>query len=746
MIGVFIATSISSSLSAMPTQAIQLKSVDIEPNSLAIKWEESIINQQALNVNGIPQKASNIVNISKSEASWILKPSNIKVNAKLNTNLTLSFKLDPENKIERNKPLTLTWFNLEEIKTKELYLPFSEGMRVPTSNKTWIKYLTENHNNSNTTQDLKMPFWTAKQGSEYISWHMVTPTNNSLVFSNEGNKLDMSSSHQFTYLNYTKPFTVSISRGKSWLSGAKNYRKWRLEHGYASTLIDKEKQNPDINKFIGANQVYLFGYDGISVQDVKDWWGLHNWLFNKSQLEIENPEVKELKNLVKGKDWLNHYQKQLMVDSINLALSKKYSAPLPSKENNTIEDQFNASQNKKNWLEKNASQFLTEPDKWGQAISSDIVNNFLKAGLTRLWLGFDNWMPAFYQPKAIEKAKKAGYLIGTYDSYNTAIPLSSNEGWLTAQIPNQIRKECAIELADGSKKTGFRGNGNYLNPLCEMEYVQKRISDIIRIGHFNSLFLDVDGTAMAREDYHLMSSESDILNGFNKRMQTIVDKHNIVLGSEDGNSLTTDGIVFAHGLETVGFGWQDKDMYKNRRSPYFLGRWYPNHKPEFFFKKSEVKEPYKTLLFSPKYRIPLYQVVFHDEVINSHHWHSDSLKFSNVKIERDLTAMLYNTPAMVHLSRDEMISPDSERLKQLKHYELGYKPIHEVLWNKQLIDFNWLTQDGLVQQTSYSDGSRIIANFTDAPIIVDNHNIKPLSILAVLHNKKPLLWTPLEVE
>ncbi|MCW0470136.1 glycoside hydrolase [Vibrio chagasii] len=34
--------------------------------------------------------------------------------------------------------------------------------------------------------------------------------------------------------------------------------------------------------------------------------------------------------------------------------------------------------------------------------------------------------------------------------------------------------------------------------------------------------------------------------------------------------------------------------------------------------------------------------------MNTHHWHCDSLKFTNVKANRDLTAMLYNTPAMVH--------------------------------------------------------------------------------------------------
>ncbi len=159
-----------------------------------------------------------------------------------------------------------------------------------------------------------------------------------------------------------------------------------------------------------------------------------------------------------------------------------------------------------------------------------------------------------------------------------------------------------------------------------------------------------DGLSQSRMNLDGMS-QTDMLTAFNDRMQWIATVPNVLLGSEDGNSLTTQGIAFAHGMETVGFGWTDPDMKNNRRSPYFLGgAWYPDQKPDFFFKSAQVKELYKTLLFAPQYKVPLYQTVFHDEVINSHHWHSDSLKFSNVQMERDLIAMLYNTPAMVHLS------------------------------------------------------------------------------------------------
>ncbi|NAZ97874.1 glycoside hydrolase [Vibrio toranzoniae] len=733
------------------TNTNNIDTISISTKTLAIDWNGLSVNSAALTVDRQPQQVTQLVAHSQAKASWTLLPSGIHVKAELKEDdLLVQFTLPSNTQVKRNHPIELVWFDLAEQQTQTLFLPFSEGMRVPTNNKHWANYLVDNHSGSNTTQDLKMPFWTAQQKDQFISYQMINPTNNQLLFSDTSSdmpseaktKIDMSASHQFTAPNQSQPFIVRITLGDSWLDGAKQYRDWRIDHDLSESLTEKKKQNPNVSKLIGASHVYLFGKDPLSVQDVNDWWGLNAWYLERSQLIVPSEAKRELSSLSKGKDWFSQYHKQLLLDSISQSLQGLYPVATPTLTDNTIQAQYAAAQNKKNWLIKNASSYLNTPETWGQALSSDMVSNLNKAGLDKLWLGFDNWMPAFYQPNAVELAKQSGYLVGTYDSYNTAIPAKLNDNWLTAQLPTPIRETCAIELADGSLKKGFRGNGYYLNPNCHLDYVKQRAQDIMRLGNFNSLFLDVDATAMAREDYRDNSSELDILSGFNNRIQWLSEQPNLVLGSEDGNSLTTKGIAFAHGLETVGFGWTDKDMKENRKSPYYLGRWYPDHKPDFFFKPAKVKEPYKSLLFSPQYRIPLYQAVFHDEVINTHHWHSDSLKFTNVQANRDLTAMLYNTPAMVHLTRDEALSSSSPRLKALKHYQDGFEPIHSLLWDKALVDFDWLDKNSDVQQTVFSDGSKIIANFSDQAFSQNGVEIAATSIKALLSNGQVVEWKP----
>ncbi|OED86961.1 glycoside hydrolase [Vibrio crassostreae] len=733
-------------------------------NTLEVDWNGLSVNSAALTVDSQPQKATNLV-IGFSDkadsakiATWTLVPSGINVKAELNQDqLTFQFSLPSNIQVKRNKPIELAWFDLAEQQTQTLFLPFSEGMRVPTDNKLWASYLVGNHSGSNTTQDLKMPFWTVQQNNHFISYQMVNATNNQLLFSdassnassNTKTKIDMKAAHQFTMLNQSQPFLVRITLGDSWLDGAKQYRDWRINNDQSETLVAKQKRNPDVTKLIGASHVYLFGKDPLSIQDVSDWWGLKTWYLEGSKLNVSAEAKRELSSLSKGKDWFSQYHKQLLLDSISQSLQVLYPVGNPTLEDNTIKAQYKAAQDKKNWLLEHASPYLNSSETWGQALSSDMVANLNKAGLNKLWLGFDNWMPAFYQPNAVGLAKQSGYLVGTYDSYNTAIPAKLNDNWLTAQLPEPMRQSCAIELADGSLKKGFRGNGFYLNPNCHLEYVKQRAQDIMRFGNFNSLFLDVDATAMAREDYRVSidsngntNDESDMLSAFNNRMKWLSEQPSLVLGSEDGNSLTTKGIAFAHGLETVGFGWTDKDMKENRQSPYYLGRWYPDHKPDFFFKPAEVKEPYKSLLFSPQYRIPLYQAVFHDEVINTHHWHSDSLKFTNVQAERDLNAMLYNTPPMVHLTRDEALSSSSQRIKALKHYQDGFEPMHEQLWDKQLVDSEWLDKSGDVQQTEFSDGSKIIANFSNKAFRYNGVDIAALSVKAILANGQVVDWQP----
>lgn len=121
----------------------------------------------------------------------------------------------------------------------------------------------------------------------------------------------------------------------------------------------------------------------------------------------------------------------------------------------SIQAQYQAAQQRKAWLTEHAGAYLKPSDQWGQGLAQPMISTLQQAGLSKLWLGLDNWMPAFYQPQVVDSAKQAGYLIGVYDSYNTAIEKGINDSWLTAQLPDRMRENCAIEKADGTLQLAF---------------------------------------------------------------------------------------------------------------------------------------------------------------------------------------------------------------------------------------------------------------------------------------------------
>ena len=101
-----------------------------------------------------------------------------------------------------------------------------------------------------------------------------------------------------------------------------------------------------------------------------------------------------------------------------------------------------------------------------------------------------------------------------------------------------------------------------------------------------------------------------------------------------------------------------------------------------------------------------------DEVVTTHHWSFDSLKLSDVASTRALLEILYGVPPMYHLNR-EMWPKRKEKI--LRHLSF-WAPLHEVIAPAELVGFEWLTTDRLVQRTSFQIHSQkvfVTVNFGD---------------------------------
>ncbi|KAF1009837.1 MAG: hypothetical protein GAK32_01893 [Pseudomonas fluorescens] len=354
------------------------------------------------------------------------------------------------------------------------------------------------------------------------------------------------------------------------------------------------------------------------------------------------------------------------------------------------------------------------PEQWGSTLSATTLKTLQGAGLERLLLTLgEGWEGGLWHPEAVRQGVEAGYLMAPYDSYETALSATENPDWTTAHLGSKAHGECAIVLNGGRLKTGFQQSGYYTDPRCVRPLLQARVQAVQARAGFNAWFLDAYATAMVFDSYRSGATMTQAQNaeGNIDASRWINTALKLPAGSEDGNAITAQGILFAHGMQTPVIGWGDNEMTRNKQSPYYVGNWYPPEQPSVFFKPVPLKEPFRTLYFEPTMRLPLYQAVFHGSVITTHHWLFDSLKLSNVRADNELAQLLYNVPPLYHLSATTL----SQRTPMIARQDRFFRPLHQRLATLAMTDFRWLSPDRQVQQTTFADGTRLVANFSAQP-------------------------------
>lgn len=694
--------------------------VFIDPETLRIAVADTTVSR------GTEKQPVSDLTEYPRRVSWFWPDRDMNVTAVLNdTDLTLTFTT--------NQPQNFQWFTLPDNTVSALYMPLGEGRHIPLNNEQWRHYMVTEQDNIDTNQDLQLPLWSQQQDRVY-SWVLLSPFHNRLHFEEKQQHLQMSAVHQFNRFNQQQPFTVLLHTGDTPLDGALRYRRWLQDNKQFTSLEEKFAQIPDGKKLIGATHVYLWGKSIIDQQDITDWPGLVRYLQSPAGnglWQAMEPQSRDAFAALNGKT-PEKWQQPFLADALNQALKKVTPLSRIPDDSDFMAAQKKQAQAIRSAVKQQLSPFLAPEANWGQGLSLPLLTALTGAKLDKLWLGTDNWTATWYQPQAVSYAKEHGYLIASYDSYDTAIPAGKNTEWLTAQIPSELREKCAIVTGTGRKLPGFGGDGYYLNPGCMQDFSEKRMTELVQLTGINSLFLDVDGTGMVSDDYNPASpaSADAMAAARNNRLRSVAENIRIPLGSEDGNAVTAQYLMFAHGTETRGFGWSDADIHRNKQSPYYLGAWWPENEPAIFFTPGKLKDIYLTTEFDPRWRLPLYQAVFHDAVITTHHWTLDNLKFPAVTTTRELLSQLYNTPPLYNLSRNTV----QKRLPAMIKSDSIFRPLHQQLWNKALTGFRWLDSDGLLQQTQFSDGSVITVNFADHAIA----GYPPHSLSAIPAEGKPV--------
>ncbi|MGW0732308.1 glycoside hydrolase [Streptomyces sp. NPDC002851] len=346
---------------------------------------------------------------------------------------------------------------------------------------------------------------------------------------------------------------------------------------------------------------------------------------------------------------------------------------------------------------------------WGRARGEEAVKKLHEQGSTRLWLGYDaDGKPMTEQ--AVSTAKKLGYLVGPYDSYaNGQDPKSADTP--IAKWPGTIYPDSCIRDWKGKVKTGFADRGCYLSSQAfarsepSKHYLADHTRKMVATGA-NSVFLDVDAAGELFSDFtkaHPMTKKQDRANRM-ERMRALSERHKLVLGSETAVSWSAPALTFTHGAQTP----VNDGLWKFQAEKDKWGGWYPADAPGQFFKKGKLPASLATSMYDPRYRIPMYETALHDSVISTDRWEMPYDKLPDLKTDRALMSVLYNTPLNFAISEGNLASTGQE-MATLQRY---FAPLHKAAGTERMTDFRRLTDDHQVQRSVFGYGKlTITANF-----------------------------------
>ncbi|KAK9761319.1 hypothetical protein K7432_013860 [Basidiobolus ranarum] len=472
--------------------------------------------------------------------------------------------------------------------------------------------------------------------------------------------------HKFSKFDYKQSYELIFHLTPNKLdplAPSKRYRHLIKSRGQFKSLrekLDRIDWHKTGHRLIGASHAYLWGDQLMVPQDVRNWKTFIEILKNSGNKthsladSLREKFSSQAQQALLSKDLLtNRYTQSIIINEINTAITQ-----IDITDQDLPKTKFThyAEDRQKFALMKLFQHAVIPVERWGDGASVKMMNRLQESGLKKLFLGIPDYRAGFYHPEGIQAANNAGYLIGPYDSYNTAIPDGVDPSFITAHLGQEVFEECGVMLQNGERLEGFKGEGVYTNTPCVSEVYHKRVKEtqMHTRNAYNSWFLDADASGMVHEDFDPAhtSSEAQDAHDRNLRMEWVATESQLKLlaGSENGFSHVNREIPFAHGMQNTMFGWRDPQMHKNKSSPYFLGGYYPESQPATYFKPALVESRYRQLYYAPSKRLPLFQAVFHDSIVTTNHWLIDNLKFPDIQSDSELLQMLYNAPPLVHLN------------------------------------------------------------------------------------------------
>jgi hypothetical protein len=326
-----------------------------------------------------------------------------------------------------------------------------------------------------------------------------------------------------------------------------------------------------------------------------------------------------------------------------------------------------------------------------------IVREMKSAGINRiLW---SNRNP----PEAIKAMNEMdGTLTSRYDIYQDLMdPQIVKEqlrgvhpDWTQAGWPDDIMLDQNGKPREGWRVRGKDGQMYPCGVLCDklaLKHAKQRVSAELQTHPYRCRFIDTTTASPWRECYHPEHpmTRSDSRHWKMELLRYMSEEMKLVTGSETGHDAAVPYVHYFEGMLSLG-PYRIPDAGRNMRKIW-----------------DEVPDRVAKFQVGHKYRLPLWELVYHDCVVAQWYWGDYNNKLPALWQKRDLFNILYGTAPMFMFTHQVW---DQNK----EHFARSYKNICEVtraVGYAEMTDHCFLTPDRDVQQTKFANGVTVTVNF-----------------------------------
>jgi hypothetical protein len=333
---------------------------------------------------------------------------------------------------------------------------------------------------------------------------------------------------------------------------------------------------------------------------------------------------------------------------------------------------------------------------WDDADALTQAKQFKDSGMDRiLWANAES-------ADTIDKMNQLGFLTSRYDiyqdEYDPASPSWDPKGddWPNDLIvdSNGNRVVSWIDYQTGPDGTKVAYTANACCSIPSLVRAERGIPLELASKRYNCRFIDTITASPWRECY---SDEHPTTRTLDK--QTKMRLLDFVSGAEHLVTGSETGIDCAVPFEDYFEGMMSLSHYRLPDSGYKIGV-YQTPTPDFL--KFQI---------GVGYRIPLFELVYHDCMVDTWYWGDASNQEPEVWRQRDLWNVLYGTNPIYILDESRWTSEKDRLLQSYKDVSMADRAVGYA----QMLSHLFLTADHNVQQTRWSNGVVITVNFGATP-------------------------------